>query len=118
VPAPILKDPPDGASIFRGTEAEFKWTWESELGDDQGFEIRLWHENDTVHYRARDIIPGVIAKSNRQHDGIYVSSFTIDGAESVQLHGPGNYRWTVVVVDLETNDTISPEAASRKLIYE
>ncbi len=119
-PAPALTDPPDGSVVPGGSQTEFKWKWAGSLDENQGFEMRIWHEEDAAlnseHHQALDA-SRLMSELDHQNDGIYKIAFSIDEAYSVQENGPGFYYWTVVVVNMEADRAISLEAAPRKLEY-
>jgi hypothetical protein len=43
-PAPILSAPEDGAGVA-GTFPPLYWNWNGKLGEDEYFEVRIWHES-------------------------------------------------------------------------
>jgi protein phosphatase len=114
--APVLQDPLDGASAFRGHGPTFKWRWDGELAEGWGFEVRIWREGDD-HYGAFDVRE-LMKYVARQPDGSYAVGLLVEGAYGVHLHGEGEYFWTVAVVQVDPYVRIGPEAAPRKLKYE
>ncbi|HEX9922621.1 MAG TPA: helix-turn-helix domain-containing protein [Anaerolineae bacterium] len=47
-PAPIPISPDNGAGV-QGTFPPLVWAWERELGEDEFFEVRIWHESLPYH---------------------------------------------------------------------
>jgi eukaryotic-like serine/threonine-protein kinase len=103
LPAPELVWPPPNASASGATT--FRWTWPGPaLGPNQGFEVRIWRDDQPDHYGAAGIVQGA-------------TSVDIDvfGAYGVQQGGSGQYKWTVAVVDVSPYQRTGPEAAPRNL---
>jgi hypothetical protein len=97
-PAPNLISPDDGASFPAGKEITVRWTWDSELGEHEHFDVRLWQEG-APHY-------GV----GWSKEGIYA----VVGEPGVA------YYWSVAVIrgkDGEMLEQLSPESPPRKLLW-
>jgi hypothetical protein len=81
---------------------EFEWQWTGPLAENQGFEVRVWYEDETpsgVHDAVMDNKNGQVEDRG---DGIY--SLTTDITNTPGIQGRrGIYNWTVVLVQ------ISPE---------
>ncbi len=104
LPAPELAGPEPG---FNTTgPVPFAWRWAGPpLSADQGFEIRVWKDGQPDHYGAADPVSGASANIN------------VGGAYGVQQGGPGEYWWTVAVVQRAPNyQRIGAEAPPRRLI--
>lgn len=114
--APVLLDPPEGASAIQDLGTTFKWRWDGQMAEGWGFEVRIWQEGDPDHFGA--FHAGELMKYlDHQPDSIYAVSFLVEGAYSVRLHGGGDYYWTVAVVQVEPYQRISLEAPPRKLRF-
>jgi hypothetical protein len=93
---PISLDPP----TFGLTE--FEWQWNSPIGADQGFEVRVWREGEPpagVHNAVEDNQKGIVAPlgNNKYHLTANIrDAFGVKGRS-------GEYWWTVALVQ------ISPE---------
>jgi hypothetical protein len=93
----------------------FSWRWDGQLGPNQGFEVRLWHQGDGAHYGAADVkemakfvqvLPG----------GRYSVALHLGTAYSVTLHRAGEYLWSVAVVQLDPYAELGPESSARTLV--
>lgn len=116
LPSPTLREPPEGAVAVRGRGMTFKWQWTGSLTDNQGFEIRIWREGDTDHFGAfdaRELAKYTATEPNQ----VYAVAIPVEGAYSAQLHGGGDYWWTVAVVQLAPYQRIGQEAPPRRLTY-
>jgi hypothetical protein len=104
-PSLQLDRPVDNATVLGEAMTPFNWFWNGpSLSENQGFEVRIWQgtEQHFGAYDARhqeDIV--------RQPGGRFQLSFVAQSAYSVNLHGTGEYFWTVAVVQLEPYDFIS-----------
>lgn len=100
--APTLRTPLNNA--VAGAQVTFSWDWSGPaLTANQGFEVRVWREDQPDHY-------GAAAP-------VVVNTATIDlaGAYGVQQGGNGRYFWTVALIELSPYRRIGPEAAPRQL---
>ena len=80
--------------------ADFVWHWNGPaLADNQAFEIRIWHEEDSIHYGAHDAARS--AELIRQVDDVFVAYLHLNGVHSVAQHGPGTYYWSVAIVETQ-----------------
>ncbi len=114
--APVLLGPPAGTEVVGSGSVTFSWTWDGQLGDNQGFEVRLWHAGDLTHYGAADARE--MAKSvQAQPDGRYSVTLRLDTAHSVTLYGSGEYSWSVAVVRLDPYVDLGLESAPSTLRY-
>jgi len=77
-PAPVLTAPDDGNEV-QGEYPPLYWTWDGELGEDEFFEVRIWHE-----------------KQDFQSAMGWVKAPQFD--YNVKGHAEGKYYWTVIVV--------------------
>jgi hypothetical protein len=81
---------------------EFKWEWTGELAGGQGFEVRVWREDEEptgVHDSRQDNLDGNIISLGED-----VYQFSVDISEAAGVRGAnGYYLWTVVLV------RVSPE---------
>jgi hypothetical protein len=86
------------------TRVTFAWKWTGPaLGSNQGFEVRIWKENQLDHY-------GAAAPVRDTSIEIDVSK-----AYGVQQGGDGGYFWTVALVQLEPYQRIGSEAPLRRM---
>jgi hypothetical protein len=77
--APVLTDPDNGSGV-QGEFPPLFWTWDGELGEDEFFEVRIWHESFTAYHPALG--------------WVRVPQFDYN----IKGHSPGKYYWTVIVV--------------------
>jgi hypothetical protein len=78
-PAPVLISPENGAGV-QGTFPPLYWKWDGELGEDEFFEVRIWHESITTYHPAL----GWVKVPYFDYNITYEQS--------------GKFYWTVVVV--------------------
>lgn len=102
---PVLVSPaPDEAHSGQTT---FTWRWSGPaLTENQGFEVRLWKEEQPDHFGAAEPVNG--------------TSIVIDvsAAYGVAQGGSGTYFWTVAVVQRNPYQRIGQEAAPRRLLIQ
>lgn len=96
--APVLVAPAPGASVQIGSAVEFVWQYDGQLAENQGFEVRVWKENQPAHYGAAPPV-----RTTR-------ALLDLSGAYGVQLGGSGRHLWTVAVVQIEPYQALGPEA--------
>jgi hypothetical protein len=102
-PAPELVQPVEESSgPLRGL-VTFQWRYPRPLGDDEAFQVLIWMEGE-VH--------GEVAESVSDTEQSIDLDATLPGKG-----GPGVYYWSVVVLDRETGDRLSPEAPAWCLVY-
>jgi hypothetical protein len=92
-PAPVLTAPDNGIDV-NGTFPPLDWNWNGELGENEYFEVRVWHENITKYRPALGWVK--------------VPHFDYNITQELQ----GKYYWTVLVVegqDARTKDWWRPE---------
>jgi hypothetical protein len=97
--APEEKD----AQSARG-KVVFKWTYPQPLAEGQTFQVLIWKDTGIEHQGAA----GFTRQTEQEID--------LDGILPAR-GGPGNYRWSVVVVSKSTGDRLSPEASPWRLTY-
>ncbi len=109
-----LISPKDG-DVVDQKYIDFIWKWRGEpLAQNQAFEIRLWREGDPFHYGAHDARDSV--NTVRQVGDVYTVRLSLDGVYGVNLHGEGDYLWTVAIVSLEpTYQDLNVEARPYRL---
>jgi hypothetical protein len=77
---------------------EFVWQWDGELTQNQGFEVRVWRDGEVplgIHNAVLDNRAGKIeALGNNTYRLI------VDIKHAPGVTGPGNYLWTVLVVQI------------------
>jgi len=103
LPKPILSSPL--ASVALHGVIRFEWTYSRTLGRNQAFQVLIWKEGETEHRGAAD------SQQDPWQD------INLDAVPKLISDGPGEYLWSVVVVDSRTDDPISLEATPRKFIY-
>jgi hypothetical protein len=97
---------------------EFEWRWNSPLGDDQGFEVRVWREGEPpagVHNAVEDNKNGkVVALGNNTY------RLTVDIREAPGVRGrSGQYLWTVVLVQISPDyKDLGKQATPGRLRFE
>lgn len=99
---PTLEQPMIGDEL-RG-EVLFRWSYPV-IPSGKGFQVLIWKEGEALHNGA--------AQFTRQRQ----QTIDVDQVPQVQSGGAGTYRWTVVVVDMQTEQRLSSEPASRSFYY-
>jgi hypothetical protein len=98
-PAPTLVEPADGATPSQRTV--FKWQWNGRpLMIGQAFELRIWSQQEEQAGLPRRGATGPTRETQVEVDLEYVPA--------ILDHGPGDYFWTVVVVEVQ------PDGAARR----
>jgi serine/threonine protein phosphatase PrpC len=82
----------------------FRWTYPQSLKAGETFQVLIWKEGATEHLGAAEYTQQTEQKINL--DGILPAR-----------GGPGQYRWSVVVVMIDTGGRLSPEASPWRLTY-
>jgi hypothetical protein len=103
VPAPTLLAPEEkDAQALRG-QVTFRWTYPKPLGADQAFQVLIWKEGQS-HDGAAQLWTG--------------TEQTIDLDVVLPARGgTGEYFWTVVVRQKDTEKLLSPEPGPWRLVY-
>jgi hypothetical protein len=90
LPAPTLLLPEDGATPFQ--QVTFEWLWEGQpLSESQAFDLRIWSAQEQERGAARR---GAIAPTKAKHVSVNLAF-----VPAILDFGPGDYYWTVVVVE-------------------
>jgi hypothetical protein len=102
-PEATLIEPTPGAPL-RG-EVTFRWSYPGRLPRYKQFQVLIWQEGDAQHNGAADFTPATEQVIN------------LDNVPQVRDRGPGDYWWSVVVVDTRTGKRTSREASPRLWTY-
>lgn len=85
-------------------EVVFRWTYPRNLEGEEAFQVLIWKEGSAEHLGAAE--------------------YTTQTEQKIDLDailpargGPGQYRWSVVVVNTGTGERLSPETNSWRLVY-
>lgn len=112
-PTPTLAPPtlasPAANEVLQGVTA-FKWNYSSSLGTSEAFQVLIWRDGEPAPHDGAAMFwkePGP-----RQ----YVQMIDLD-AILVTAKGPGVYRWTVIVVNTESQRRLTAETAGRPFDY-
>ena len=111
LPAPRLVTPDDG--ITSSGTIVFEWAWDGPaLQDNQAFDLRIWSaQEEEKDSPRRGVVPPT--KDTR----VEVS---LPAAPAIVDYGPGDYFWTVVIVERGADDSLKIAGAwgeSRRLVY-
>jgi serine/threonine protein kinase len=98
LPAPQITFPIPEDVVSASRSTVVRWTWERELGDNQGFEVRFWHADDAA---PMGVAAPTTALEMEVHFGL---------TEAYRRHGPNNYFLDVVVVQLAPHKVLSRNA--------
>jgi hypothetical protein len=91
------------AGSLRG-EVVFKWSYDPVLGAGEAFQVLIWRVGTLEHLGAADFW--------RQTEQMIDLDSILP-----ERGGPGQYWWTVVVVNSSTGQRLSPEAGPWQLTY-
>ena len=104
-PPPTLLHPPaDGMPELHG-EITFAWELPVPLQPGHAFQVLIWPAGQREHLPASEYWPNPEITLN------------LDDLPQLRQRGPGEYQWSVVVVDTRTHEPISPEAEPRPFLY-
>ncbi len=103
LPKPTLISPLPSVAL-QGV-VRFEWSYSRTLGQNQAFQVLIWKEGEIDHQGAAD------SQTEKWQ------SIDLDAVPKLNSDGPGEYLWSVVVVDSRTDDPLSPEATPRKFVY-
>jgi serine/threonine protein phosphatase PrpC len=102
IPVPTLVEPPQDLDV-RG-QVLFKWQYSRSLNRSEAFQVLIWRDGVQVHEGAAEFTEETEQRINLdillRHRG-----------------GPGDYWWSVVVVDEGTQARLSGEAAPLRFNY-
>ncbi len=104
LPSAQLVAPKEKDAESSSGEVVFRWTYPQALKAGQAFQVLIWKEGNAEHLGAAEYTTQTEQKIDL--DGILPAR-----------GGPGQYRWTVIVVDAGTGDRLSPEADPWRLVY-
>jgi hypothetical protein len=109
--APDLVEPPDGATPTQ--KVTFRWLWKGpQLAPNQAFDLRIWSAQEEQAGSPRRGAVAPTRESFAEVDLQYVPA--------IQDYGPGDYFWTVVVVETKAGGAIQVVGQwgeSRRLVY-
>jgi hypothetical protein len=104
-PAPRLVAPGGpGTTELRG-EVTFAWEFPLPLRPGEAFQLFIWRAGGGDRPFVSDYWP------ERE------LTLNLDELPQLAERGPGEYEWSVVVVDTRTNEPVSPEAEHRPFLY-
>ena len=110
-PAPQLLEPTGEATLPERTL--FRWQWDGPpLGEGQAFDLRIWSAQEEQAGSPRR---GAVAPTQDTQTEVALSY-----VPAIQDYGPGDYFWTVVVVQQRVDgpaDLISAWGESRRFVY-
>jgi hypothetical protein len=104
-PAPRLVGPGGpGTPQLQGV-VTFGWDFPTRLRPGEAFQLLIWRIGDRDRAFVSEYWP------ERE------LTLNLDELPQIREPGPGEYAWSVVVVDTRTNEPISPEAETRTFFY-
>jgi hypothetical protein len=111
LPAPDLVEPHGGATPTQ--RVVFRWFWNGPpLEENQAFELRIWSAQEEQAGGPRR---GAVAPTQ---DGY--AEVDLQYVPAIQDHGPGDYYWTVVVIQVNASgppQVIGGWGESRRFVY-
>jgi hypothetical protein len=111
LPAPILLEPKDGETLL--DRVVFKWLWEGPpLKAIQAFDLRIWSAQEEERGAIRRGAISPTQGTQAEVDLRYVPAY--------QDYGPGDYYWTVVVVEIGSDGLpvmIGEWGEKRRFVY-
>jgi hypothetical protein len=110
VPAPRLVAPADGVTALE--TIIFQWAWEGQpLAENQAFDLRIWSvQEDQLGSPRRGVAPPT------RDTQLQVS---LPAVPAIKDYGPGDYLWTVVVVEIGADGSplvVGAWGESRRLV--
>lgn len=109
--APELVEPPDGATATQ--RVIFRWVWKGpQLAQNQAFDLRIWSAQEEQAGAPRR---GAVAPTREGY-----AEVELQYVPAIQDYGPGDYYWTVVVVQTNANGAIQVVGQwgeSRRFVY-
>ena len=111
LPAPGLLEPAAGATI--GNIVTFRWQWTGpSLQPNQAFDLRIWSAQE----EQQGLSPrGAVAPVRTTE-----TSVNLPFAPAIQDYGPGDYYWTVFVVEMSVDGSsrvVSQWGERRRFVY-
>ena len=103
LPIPLLDSP--AADVELQGFVTFEWTYTRSLGQDLAYQVLIWKEGASEHL-------GAAQSWSETHQAI-----NLDLVPQLMNGGPGQYLWSVVVVQRGTDERVSPEATPRSFTY-
>ncbi len=104
-PPPNLEHPsPEGMPELHG-QVIFAWGFPVPLRPGEAFQLLIWPAGEREHQPASEHWP------DRE------ITINLDELPQLRERGPGEYQWSVVVVDRLTREPISPEAEPWPFVY-
>ncbi len=104
LPAAVLVAPEEKDARSAAGKVRFRWTYPQSLKEGQAFQVLIWKDGAKEHQGAAEY-----TRTTEQE----IDLDTILPARG----GPGDYWWSVVVVNEGTGDRLSPEAGPWRLVY-
>ena len=103
LPPPELLVPEEMTEVQ--AEVVFAWEYGPGLDSSQAFQLLIWRPGMYEPQPAGELLP--------EREQV----INLDELPRVREAGPGEYLWTVVVVDVDTHERLSREAPPRSLMY-
>jgi hypothetical protein len=111
LPAPILLEPKDGETLL--DRAVFNWLWQGpSLKANQAFDLRIWSAQEEQRGAIRRGAISPTQGTQAEVDLRYVPT--------VQDYGPGDYYWTVLVVEIGSDGSpvvVGEWGEERRFVY-
>lgn len=111
LPAPSLLEPENGATLLDRTV--FRWLWEGPpLGANQAFDLRIWSAQEEQQDAPKRGAISPTQDTQAEVNLPYVPAF--------RDYGPGDYYWTVVVVEISSDGSsavIAEGGEKRRFVY-
>jgi hypothetical protein len=111
----VLTKPVSGATVS-GPAVEFEWRWTGQLEKNQGFEVRLWQDNEPpqgVHDAVEDNINGTVKALGNNTYSLVVGNLV---QATPVANRCGAYNWTVLLVQIKEYGALGPQATPSRFI--
>jgi hypothetical protein len=118
-PAPILTAPDNGSGV-QGEFPPLYWTWDRELGEDEFFEVRIWHESIETYHPALGWVkvPQFDYNIRGERQGIYYwTVIVVRGANARLKDWTLQPWWPYPIWEGELVAELSPEGEARFFLY-
>jgi hypothetical protein len=104
-----------GSPTFGPTQ--FQWQYGGALGENQGFEVRVWRDGEAPAGVHNSVLDNRQGKIQALENGTYQLTADITETPGVRKRG-GEYNWTVILVELEPYKELGVQAPAARLRFD
>jgi hypothetical protein len=96
---------------------QFQWQYGGTLGENQGFEVRIWRDGEAPSGVHNSVLDNRQGKIQALGNGTYQLMADITETPGVNKRG-GEYNWTVILVELEPYRELGIQAPPARLRFD